>query len=75
MKIKKQDVYVEDLENGTIWADPDTTNEKAIGFWLKPIEQVYVLTEKELLILLVEFSEKELAYLDDAKEYLKSITK
>lgn len=47
MILTKQDVFIENIEEGKYWAEyPD---DEVNGFWLKKVKQVYILTEDELL--------------------------
>jgi hypothetical protein len=52
MKLSKQDVFVESLEEGTIWAEyPDEEN----GVWVKKVKDMYVLSESDLQKLKEEY--------------------
>lgn len=76
MKLIKQDIYVEDIENGKWWAE-DTYEDMTKGIWLKPLKEVYVLTEDELEEITKNIIRNSGTFLkeDLTHDFLKTISK
>lgn len=70
MILTKQDVFIENIEEGKYWAEyPD---DEVNGFWLKKVKQVYVLTKDDLVKLLHEHLDDE--FWQTPEDFIESIT-